>query len=79
MINNTINQALQSTNTLPLSDKRKIGKSIYIIKRHFSGERDMKDAVYAVVKNEAFRTDTDAVTQIPTAPITDDNVSLEAV
>ena len=38
-----------------LSDKVKIGKSIYVIERHFSGERDIREAVYAAVKNEAFR------------------------
>ena len=31
-----------------------IGKSVYIIERHFIGERDIREAVYTVVKNEAF-------------------------
>ena len=49
------NEIENPANNLELSDKVKIGKSVYIVKRHFSGERDMREAVYAVVKNEAFR------------------------
>jgi len=33
----------------------KIGKSVYIIERHFSGERDIREAIFEAVKNEAFR------------------------
>jgi|GEM_PF-5239191 len=40
-------------NTMP--NTIKIGKCVYVIERHFSGDRDIRDAVYAVVKNEAFR------------------------
>ena len=34
----------------------RIGKNVYIVKRHFSGERDIREAVYTAVKNEAFHT-----------------------
>jgi hypothetical protein len=47
---------IEGKNVFSLSDKKRIGKSIYIIKRHFSGKRDLREAVYATVKNEAFRT-----------------------
>ena len=33
----------------------KIGKTFYIIERHFSGERDLLEAIFETVKNEAFR------------------------
>ena len=33
----------------------KIGKTLYIIERHFSGERDLLEAIFETVKNEAFR------------------------
>ena len=46
---------MKRSNILMFSDKVKIGKSVYVIERHFSGERDMREAVYAAVKNEAFR------------------------
>jgi len=49
------NQAKASTNILIPSEKVKLGKSVYIIQRHFSGERDMTEAVFTAVKNEAFR------------------------
>jgi len=38
-----------------LTDKVKIGKSVYEIERHFSDKRDIREAVYTVVKNEAFK------------------------
>ena len=37
------------------SDIVRIGKSIYVIERHFVGNRDIRDAIYAAVKSEAFR------------------------
>ena len=33
----------------------RIGKSVYIIERHFSGGRDIREAIFEAVKNEAFR------------------------
>ena len=42
-------------NTFALTDTVKIGKDIYVVERHFSNKRDIREAVYAVVKNEAFR------------------------
>jgi len=47
---------IEDKNVFSSSDKVKIGKSIYIIKRHFSGKRDLREAIYAAIKNEAFRT-----------------------
>ncbi len=32
-----------------------IGKDVYVIERHFSSERDAKEAIFTAVKNEAFR------------------------
>jgi len=32
----------------------KIGKDFYIIERHFSGERDIREAIFEAMKNEAF-------------------------
>ena len=43
------------TNRLEKSTEVKIGDKIYIVERHFSGERDVKTAIYAVVRNEADR------------------------
>ena len=45
----------KDVNLLRRSDKVKIGKTVYTIERHFSDERDMRDAVFTVVQNEAFR------------------------
>ena len=44
---------IESKNTFSLSEKIKIGNSIYIISRHFSGKRDLREAIYTVIKNEA--------------------------
>jgi len=33
----------------------KIGNTSYIFERHFSGERDLREAIFEAVKNEAFR------------------------
>ena len=49
-----VNTVGTNTDAFALSDTMKIGKSVYIIERHFSGERSIRDAVYAAVKNEAF-------------------------
>ena len=48
-------KAVEPVNYFGLTDTVKIGKSIYIVERHFSNKRDIKEAVYAAVKNEAFR------------------------
>jgi len=45
---------MMEANACKMSDTVKIGKDVYIIERHFAGERDMREAVYAAVKNEAF-------------------------
>ena len=42
-------------NTFALINTVKIGKNIYVIERHFTDKRDIREAVYAAVKNEAFR------------------------
>jgi len=42
-------------NTLALTDTIKIGKNIYVVERHFTNKRDIREAIYAAVKNEAFR------------------------
>jgi len=47
--------AIDQANAFALTDIIKIGNDVYIIERHFSGERDIREAVFAVVKNEAFQ------------------------
>ncbi len=58
-MNNTERNDRMKIDSFPLtasvSNTVTIGKDIYVIERHFSGERDVKEAVYTVVKNEAFR------------------------
>ena len=49
------NQTEKTTNFPTSSEKVKIGKTIYEIQRHFSGERDIREAIFAAVENEAFR------------------------
>ena len=49
------NSTAEQLNDFSISDTIKIGKDIYIIERHFSGERDVLEAVFTAVKNEAFR------------------------
>jgi len=44
-----------NTDVFALSDTVKIGKNVYVIERHFSGERDIREAVYTAVRNEAFQ------------------------
>jgi len=46
---------IEPADMLLLPNEVRIGKSVYVIKRHFTGERDIREAIYAVVKNEAFR------------------------
>ena len=52
---NMENKTEKAASLLRLPERVKIGKSVYLIHRHFSGERDIREAVYAAVKNEAFR------------------------
>ena len=40
---------ITATNTV------KVSKNVYIIERHFSGDRDIRTAILSAVKNEAFR------------------------
>lgn len=43
-------------NAFALSETIKIGTSVYIIERHFSGQRDIREAIYTAIQNEAFDT-----------------------
>ena len=45
----------KKTNIFNTDTKVDIGGKIYIVKRHFSNNRDLKSAIYDVVKNEATR------------------------
>ena len=42
----------QTTNIFDNRSEIKSGNKIYIVQRHFSGNRDFKEAIYSVVKNE---------------------------
>jgi hypothetical protein len=42
-------------NVFDANTEIKIGNKIYIIERHFAEQRELADAIYAVVKNEAVR------------------------
>ena len=37
------------------SDKVTIGRSVYLIERHFTGQQDFRQAVFNAVENEAKR------------------------
>jgi len=43
------------TNTLSTSSEVLIGSKKYIVERHFAGKRDLHQAVFSVVENEAKR------------------------
>jgi hypothetical protein len=38
-----------------VSSKATLGRSVYLIERHFTGTRDFRQAVYSAVENEAKR------------------------
>ena len=42
----------EPTNIFDNRSEIKSGNKIYIVQRHFSGNRDFKEAIYSVVKNE---------------------------
>ena len=44
-----------STNVFDVSTEIKIGNKIYIVERHFTGKRELAEAIYAAVRNEAVR------------------------
>ena len=44
-----------STNNLNASSEVLIGSKKYIVERHFTGKRDLQQAVFSVVENEAKR------------------------
>jgi len=48
-------QIEKPTNKLKSSENVKVGKTVYTIERHFSGERDIRNAIFMAVQNEAFR------------------------
>jgi len=43
------------TRAFNLTDKVSLGGSIFLIERHFIGNRDFRQAIFAAVKNEAKR------------------------
>ena len=50
---------VECTKLFGLTDTVKIGKNIYVVKRHFIGQRDFQQAVFSVVENEAKRVSTE--------------------
>ena len=49
----------ENANAFNTSHEVVIGRSTYLIERHFTGNRDYRQAVFSAVENEAKRTDTE--------------------
>ena len=47
--------AARQTNVFGIEDTILIDGKIYVVERHFQPNRDLKSAIYAVVRNEAER------------------------
>ena len=52
-----LEQAKESANITELELKTEVdtGNQKFIIKRHFTGERSLREAIYKVIQNEAVR------------------------
>ena len=48
-------KVVECTKLFGLTDTVEIGKNVYVVKRHFVGQRDFQQAVFSVVENEAKR------------------------
>ena len=44
-----------STKVFRTSNKTTVGRSVYLVERHFTGQRDFQQAIYSAVENEAKR------------------------
>jgi len=55
MGNNIKQDKAKRLNAFAPSDTVKIGKAVYLVERHFTGDRNVREAVYTAVKNEVFR------------------------
>ena len=55
-----------NANIFGTSNKVTIGRSVYLVERHFTGNRDFRQVVFTAVENEAKRTET---LQNPQEPI----------